>query len=159
MRLKYWMNPSSKKKDLEKLAISKNAYEFGPAPNPELHDPRTGEVKQLLSVATKSASFLTVYVGEAHPEENEDFKNKFEIKIHQNLPERLDAAKELLSLDELPSGPFLVDNMKDEASRAYGAQPERLYIILDGRIVYQGGVGPWLYDTEEVNSWLEKHFS
>ena len=67
--------------------------------------------------------------------------------------------------------------MKDEASRAYGAQPERLYIILDGRIVYQvelkkkfeirfkidnhfqGGVGPWLYDTEEVNSWLEKHFS
>jgi len=49
--------------------------------------------------------------------------------------------------------------MKDEASRAYGAQPERLYIILDGRIVYQGGVGPWLYNTEEVNSWLEKHFS
>ena len=42
-----------------------------------------------------------------------------------------------MNLDELPSGPFLVDNMKDVASRAYGAHPERLYIILDGRIVYQ----------------------
>ena len=42
-----------------------------------------------------------------------------------------------MNLDELPSGPFLVDNMRDEASRAYGAHPERLYIILDGRIVYQ----------------------
>jgi len=93
MRLKYWINPSTKKKDLEKLAISKNgkydpdpedvttnylwtwkmiskrfkvllqdinktAYEFGPAPNPELHDPRTGEVKQLLSVATKSVPLV-----------------------------------------------------------------------------------------------------
>ena len=43
---------------------------------------------------------------------------------------------ELLELEELP-GPFLVDNMKDEASNAYGAHPERLYIILDGKIVYQ----------------------
>ena len=85
---------------------------------------------------------------------------------------------ELLKAEELPSGPVLVDNMNDEASTAYGAQPERLYIILDGRIVYQvtskanamkicndfhmyfkGGVGPWLYKPEEVNSWLEKHFS
>jgi len=116
-------------------------------------------IKEIHEKFAEKATFLTVYVGEAHPEENEDFKNKFEIKIHQNLPERLDAARELLNLDELPSGPFLVDNMKDEASRAYGAQPERLYIILDGRIVYQGGVGPWLYDTEEVNLWLENHFS
>jgi len=115
-------------------------------------------IKEIHEKFAEKATFLTVYVGEAHPVENEDFKNKFEIKIHQNLSERLDAARELLNLDELPSGPFLVDNMKDEASRAYGAQPESLYIILDGRIVYQGGVGPWLYDTEEVNSWLEKHF-
>jgi len=116
-------------------------------------------IKQIQEKFANRASFLTVYVQEAHPVENEDFTNKFEIKIHQNLSDRLDAARELLNLNELPSGPFLVDNMKDEASKAYGAHPERLYIILDGRIVYQGGVGPWNYDTEEVNSWLEKHFS
>ena len=43
---------------------------------------------------------------------------------------------ELLKLETLP-GPFLVDNMKDEASRAYGSFPDRLYIVLDGIIVYQ----------------------
>ena len=39
-------------------------------------------------------------------------------------------------MEEFP-GPFLVDNMEDEASKLYGAHPERLYIILDGNIVYQ----------------------
>ena len=101
---------------------------------------------------------LTFIILEAHPVENEDFKNQFmQIKTHQSLGDRLEAASkiqtmnekpflvcmilifcsdELLQLEELP-GPFLVDNMKDEASDAYGAHPERLYIILDGKIVYQ----------------------
>ena len=43
---------------------------------------------------------------------------------------------DLREMEELP-GPFLVDNMEDEASKLYGAHPERLYIILDGNIVYQ----------------------
>ena len=43
---------------------------------------------------------------------------------------------DLREMEEFP-GPFLVDNMEDEASKLYGAHPERLYIILDGNIVYQ----------------------
>jgi len=98
MRLKYWINPSARKRDMEKKwkngqniarnnkyapdpedvaknylwswklikkqfsvlmqDINKAAKEFGPAPNPELRDPLTGEVKQLLSVATKSGMIL-----------------------------------------------------------------------------------------------------
>jgi len=116
-------------------------------------------VKQIQEKFATKATFLTVYVEEAHPVEDDDFKNKFQIGKHKNLSGRLEAARELLNAEELPEGPMLVDNMDDEASRAYGAQPERLYIILDGRIVYQGGVGPWLYKPEEVNAWLEKHFT
>jgi len=95
------------------------------------------KIKKIQSRFANKATFLTVYVQEAHPVENEDFKNQFmQIKTHQSLGDRLEAANELLQLEELP-GPFLVDNMKDEASDAYGAHPERLYIILDGKIVYQ----------------------
>ena len=47
---------------------------------------------------------------------------------------------DLREMEELP-GPFLVDNMEDEASKLYGAHPERLYIILDGNIVYQVYLG------------------
>ena len=67
-------------------------------------------INQIHEKFTTKATFLTVYVGgnnaskggkksisfysilEAHPVENEDFENKFEIKIHQNLSERLNAA-------------------------------------------------------------------
>ena len=45
-------------------------------------------------------------------------------------------AGELQRAEALP-GPLLVDNMRDEASTAYGALPERLYIVLDRKIVYQ----------------------
>ena len=36
----------------------------------------------------------------------------------------------------------------------YGAWPERLYIIVDGTIVYQGGLGPFDYKLHEVQHWL-----
>ena len=88
--------------------------------------------------------------------EKEEFKNMyFKIKSHQNLTDRLNAASkfikslvifytyfiflvkdDLREMEDFP-GPFLVDNMEDEASKLYGAHPERLYIILDGKIVYQ----------------------
>ena len=43
---------------------------------------------------------------------------------------------ELLQLETLP-GPLLVDNMQNEASKTYGSFPDRLYIVLDGIVVYQ----------------------
>ena len=57
--------------------------------------------------------------------------NKINYNQHTNL-----TSESLLSRETLP-GPFLVDNMKDEACNSYGALPERLYVILDGKIVYQ----------------------
>lgn len=50
----------------------------------------------------------------------------------------------------------MVDTMDDEATKAYGAFPERLFIIQQGKIVYEGGMGPYNYDLEEVKNWLEK---
>ena len=57
------------------------------------------------------------------------------IKFKYNQQKNL-TSESLLSRETLP-GPFLVDNMKDEACNSYGALPERLYVILDGKIVYQ----------------------
>lgn len=117
------------------------------------------KINKIQARFANKATFLTVYVQEAHPVEKEEFKNQFfEIKTHQKLSDRLEAAGELLKLETLP-GPFLIDNMKDEASKSYGAHPERLYIILNGKIVYQGGLGPMDYRPEEVNDWLEVYFA
>ena len=58
-------------------------------------------------------------------------------------------------LDDYECGcQIVMDTMKDEANSAYGAFPERLYIILDGTIVYQGGMGPFFYKLQEVKDFL-----
>lgn len=109
--------------------------------------------------AEKGATFLTVYTQEAHPTESGDYIDYFlPINKHKTLEERLSAANELMKLETLP-GPLLVDNMSNESSRAFGSFPDRLYIVLDGKIVYMGGVGPHGYNTFEVEKWLNNFFS
>jgi hypothetical protein len=46
-----------------------------------------------------------------------------------------------------------MDNAIDEA---YGAAPERLYLIgADGRVAYHGGAGPHFFDLDEWERALE----
>ncbi|KAI8508982.1 Thyroxine 5-deiodinase [Branchiostoma belcheri] len=101
------------------------------------------------------ADFLTVYIAEAHASDGWSFRNNIKIRKHQTLQERL-AAAEMLA-DANLSGPLLVDTMDDVANRKYGAWPERLYILLDGRVTYKGEPGPHGYHVHQVRDWLEKY--
>ena len=73
---------------------------------------------------------------------------------HRTLQERCQAA-EMLKKSSGCSTPILVDTMDNEATEAYGAYPERLFIIQDRKIVYEGGTGPYNYKLGEVKKWLE----
>lgn len=109
------------------------------------------------------ADFITIYIAEAHPFESGDLTNEYEFKIntHEEMEERIEAAENLkrkfkpLKIDS----PLLVDFMDDKANKAYGALPERLYILLNGKIAYMGGVGPFDYKIDEVEAWLKSHSS
>lgn len=49
------------------------------------------------------------------------------------------------------SMPLLVDTMDDRVNRAYSGFPDRLYLIdREGRVVYQGGRGPFAYRPREL---------
>ena len=48
-----------------------------------------------------------------------------------------------------PKCPIVVDDISDEANLQYGGLYERLYIVLDDVIVYQGERGPMGYRMEE----------
>jgi len=107
------------------------------------------------------ADFVTVYISEAHPYESGDLPENYEFKIatHEQFEERIEAAQSLKRKFE-PLNitcPLLVDFMDDKANKAYGALPERLYILLNGKIVYMGGQGPMDYKIEEVEEWLKNH--
>jgi len=114
------------------------------------------KIKKIQERFADKATFLTVYTQEAHPTESGDYIDYFHpVKKHTNMEERIEAAGGLLSLETLP-GPLLVDNMNNDACISYGSFPDRLYIILEGRVVYQGGVGPHGYIPREVELWLEQ---
>ena len=51
----------------------------------------------------------------------------------------------------------MVDMLDNQATEAYGAFPERLFIIQHGEIVYEGGTGPYNYVVPEVQDWLEEY--
>lgn len=68
------------------------------------------------------------------------------------MEDRLQAAQMLASLD--PLVPIVVDPLDNQALTAYASFPERLYIVQDGRIAYEGRVGPVGYDLKGLRHWL-----
>lgn len=47
--------------------------------------------------------------------------------------------------------PTLIDGLDDAVGQAYGAWPDRIYLVgKDGRIAYQGGPGPRGFIPEEL---------
>ncbi|KAK3516234.1 hypothetical protein QTP70_006384 [Hemibagrus guttatus] len=57
----------------------------------------------------------------------------------------------------VPSTVVVVDTMDNSSNRAYGAYFERLYVIKDEKVVYQGGRGPEGYRISELRDWLEQY--
>ena len=82
-------------------------------------------------------------------------QNNVEIAQHKSLKDRCQAA-EILKSSGCPA-PVMVDTMENEATKAYAAFPERLFIVQQGQIVYEGGTGPYNYDLTEVRQWLEEY--
>ncbi|KAL9989033.1 hypothetical protein ACROYT_G003541 [Oculina patagonica] len=54
----------------------------------------------------------------------------------------------LIKISQCPV-PVMVDTWNNEATEAYGAFPERLFILQQGQIVYEGGTGPYNYVLPE----------
>eukprot|EP00052_Salpingoeca_macrocollata_P007654 m.61358 g.61358 ORF g.61358 m.61358 type:complete len:55 (-) comp16171_c0_seq2:43-207(-) len=46
--------------------------------------------------------------------------------------------------------------MRDTANKAYAALFERLYLLRDGVVVFQGGQGPSGYRLSDISDWLQQ---
>ena len=86
-------------------------------------------------------------------------KDQIVIKQPKAFEERREAAKILV--ERLKYGmPVAIDSMDNKAENAYAAWPERLYVVAaGGRIVYRGRLGPFGFDTEEMEKALAKHLA
>lgn len=102
------------------------------------------------------ADALLVYIEEAHPSDGWVSSDApYQIPKHRCLEDRLKAAQ--LMHSEVLGSNVVVDNMSNSSNAAYGAYFERLYILRDERVVYQGGRGPDSYRISELRNWLEQY--
>ena len=89
--------------------------------------------------------FLVVYIREAHPEEGWVVTPNRDEGIRVNDPTSNEARLEVAEACALHLKirmPVVVDDVDDAVASAYGALPDRLYLIGgDGSICYQGEPG------------------
>ena len=100
-----------------------------------------------------------VYIQEAHPTDgwqaDSNLKEHVLFRQHQSFEEREEVAN-ACSLDLDLSIPVLIEDMDNSIDEAYGAAPERLYLIgTDGKVAYQGRVGPHFFDLDQWEHAIE----
>lgn len=98
-------------------------------------------------------AFFVIYVQEAHPTDgwqvDSNVAEGILFRQHQSYEERESVAA-TCRLDLGLALPVLVEEMDNAMDEAYGAAPERLYLVgIDGRVVYRGGAGPHFFDLDE----------
>lgn len=102
------------------------------------------------------ADALVIYIEEAHPSDGWVSSDApYQIRKHRSLEERLSAAR--LMAREAPGVAIVADSMENSTNSAYGAYFDRLYIVQDGKVVYQGGRGPEGYRISELRHWLDQY--
>jgi len=117
------------------------------------------KVKEFMSM-TKAYDeffdFANVYICEAHPSDGTwNFEENIKIENHKSIEERIAAAgqlQEIIGTD--PKVPLYVDTMADTASKTFASVPERLVVVLDGKMIWQGGKGPVDYSLKAAEDWM-----
>ena len=97
-----------------------------------------------------------VYIREAHPEEGWVVTPNRDEQILINDPTTTDERVEVAQSCALSLKirmPVVVDDVDDEIASAYGALPDRLYLIdSNGQVAFQGEPGPWGFDPGALDT-------
>jgi len=104
------------------------------------------------------ATFLTVYVREAHPSDGWRMTANDKAGVTFAQPksdaERTKVAGTCCAALKMTM-PLLVDTIDDRVGHAYSGMPDRLYVIdRNGRVAYQGGRGPFGFRPGEMEQAL-----
>ena len=103
--------------------------------------------------------FVVVYIREAHPEEGWVVTMNRDTGIAVQDP-TTDAERETVAatcaIQLKIRMPVVVDKVDDAVARAYGALPDRLYLIgKGGRVAFQGEPGPFGFKPEALEAAID----
>jgi len=107
--------------------------------------------------------FVVVYIREAHPEEGWVVTPNRDEDIRVNDPTNTDERVEVAASCAINLKiriPVVVDEIDDAIASAYGALPDRLYLIgQDGNVVFQGEPGPWGFNPKALEEAIQRLLS
>jgi hypothetical protein len=107
--------------------------------------------------------FVVVYIREAHPEDGwviaHNRSEEIRIQDPTTTAERVQVA-ESCALRLQIQMPVVVDEVDDAIARAYGALPDRLYLIgRGGEVAFQGDPGPFGFRPEDLERAIEEELA
>ncbi|RDD39442.1 Type I iodothyronine deiodinase [Trichoplax sp. H2] len=142
------------------VAIAQERYHVVGYPYVGNDAPSIDRYIQLVNRYSANASFLTIYIAEAHASDDwnmPDLNSALGINIAKpkTLEDRIRIAENFI-LDYNYDIPMYVDSIDNDTMEAYGARPERLYIIVNGKIAYKGGPGPYCFSYSSLEESLLK---
>jgi Ca2+-binding EF-hand superfamily protein len=123
---------------------------------------QTGNIEKLYRRYKDRATFVMVYVREAHPTDgwrtSDNDRPGVVDRVASTQPrtydERAEVARTCGRLLEL-SFPMLVDTIDDKAGNLYSGMPGRLYVIdREGKVAFKSGRGPYLFKPAELEQSL-----
>lgn len=119
---------------------------------------QAGDVRKLYERYQDRATFVMVYVREAHPTDGWNMSSNARYGVQFRQPrtyaERLDVAKTCSQSLNL-GFPMLVDEIDDRVGALYSGMPSRLYVIdREGVIVSKSGRGPFGFKPREAEQTL-----
>ncbi|HUQ69274.1 MAG TPA: deiodinase family protein [Planctomycetaceae bacterium] len=116
------------------------------------------EVDEIARRYRDQATFLAVYVREAHPTDGWAMKSNETAGVRVTQPKSLAERRAVAAqcTQRLkPSIPLLVDDVDDATGHAYSGMPARLYVIDPaGQVAYKGGRGPFGFKAGEMEQAL-----
>lgn len=120
-----------------------------------------GTLNQIAQRFEKAASFVFVYIAEAHACDEWPINQlDNEIPRHQTIGDRRAAAESFVHAFPLHQAfEVVLDTMEDAFNREFASWPFRFWIILDGRVALKPLPQAAAYDVNELGRWLETYVS
>ncbi len=118
----------------------------------------SGNLEKLYRRYKDRATFVMVYVREAHPTDGWRMESNDRVGAITPQPksydERVDVARKCGKVLDL-GFPMLVDTIDDAVGARYSGMPGRLYLIdRDGKVAFKSGRGPYLFKPAELEQSL-----
>ncbi len=118
-----------------------------------------GSLHEIWRRHREAVEFVVVYIREAHPEDGwvVTMNRDQDIRVDDpttNAERQAVAATCAIRLQiEMP---VVIDDVDDRIASAYGALPDRLYLVgKGGRVAFQGEPGPFGFDPAKLEAAIE----